>query len=232
VAAPPTASAPHLLAGDADGVGRECAGTAATRLAVSSSSARFFASAWRSLHVNLPPEPTVERVGVGWEAEAACARASNGLLSFFGRGSETGVYAVPCKERKEHNRYIPGLIAHVTLTTGPMRSSSEGLVGASELGTICAGIGRELATKAGGREAAGGGGVAETIGFGMSQASAGTREAAAALPTAVVRTVGPDEDGAETVAAEGRGAEGVAGLRGTGAAALRLAAMSTFPTGV
>jgi hypothetical protein len=126
-----------------------------------------------------------------------------------------------------------GLTAHVTLTTGPMRSSSEGFVGASELGTICAGIGRELATTAGGRGAAGGGGgAAETVGFGVSQASAGTREAAAALPTTVVRTVDPDEDSAETVPAEGRGAEGMAGLGGMGAAALRMAAMSTFPTGV
>lgn len=117
--------------------------------------------------------------------------------------------------------------------TGPMRSSSEGFVGRSELGTVCAGIGRELATMAGGRgAAAGGGGAAKTVGFGASQASAGTREAAAALPTTVVRTVGPDEDGAEKVPAEGRAAEGMAGLGGMGAAALRMAAMSTFPTGV
>jgi len=126
-----------------------------------------------------------------------------------------------------------GLTVHVTLTTGPMRSSSVGFVGASELGTICAGIGRELATTAGGRGAVGGGaGVAETIGFGASQVSAGTREAAAALPTAVVRTVGADGDGAETVPGEGRGAEGMAGLGGMGAGALRMVAMSTFPTGV
>lgn len=120
----------------------------------------------------------------------------------------------------------------MTLTTGPMRSSSEVLVGRSELGTVCAGIGREPAVVAGGRGAAGGGGgAAKTVGFGASQAPAGTREAAAALPTAVVRTVGPEEDGTGTVPAEGRGAEGMAGL-GTGAAALRMAAMSTFPTGV
>jgi hypothetical protein len=126
-----------------------------------------------------------------------------------------------------------GLTAHVTLTTGPMRSSSEDFVGRSELGTVCAGIGRFAATTAGGRGAAGGGGgAAKTVGIGASHASEGTREAAAALPTAVVRTVGPDEDGAETVPAEGRGAEGMAGLGGTGAAALRMAAMSTFPTGV
>lgn len=113
-----------------------------------------------------------------------------------------------------------------------MRSSSEGFVGRSELGTIWAGIGREPATTAGGRGAAGGGGVAMTVGFGASQASAGTREAAAALPTAVVRTVGPDEDDEETIPPKGRGAEGMAGLGGMGAAALRMAAMSTFPTGV
>lgn len=106
-------------------------------------------------------------------------------------------------------------------------------MGRSELGTVCAGIGRELTTTAGARGAAGGGGVAaKTVGFGASQASAGTREAAAALPTAVVRTVGPDEDGAEKVSAEERTAEGMAGLGGMGAAALRMAAMSTFPTGV
>jgi hypothetical protein len=229
VAAPPTAPAPHLLVDDTDGVGRECAGAAATRLAASSSSTRFLVSAWRSLHVNLPLEPTAGRVGADWEAKAACARASNGLLSFFGRGSETGVYAVPCKERRGHDQYTLRPTAHVTLTTGPMRSSSEGFVGRSELGTVCAGIDREPAVVAGGRGAAGGeGGAAKTVGFGASQAPAGTREAAAALPTAVVRTVGPDEDG---VPAEGRGAEGMVGL-GTGAAALRIAAMSTFPTGV
>lgn len=126
-----------------------------------------------------------------------------------------------------------GLKAYnMTLTTGPMRSSSEGFVGRSELGTVWAGIGREPATTAGGRGAAGGGGAAKTVGFGASQASAGTREAAAALPTAVVRTVGPDEDDPETVPPEGRGAEGMAGLGGMGAAALRMAAMSTLPTGV
>jgi hypothetical protein len=78
----------------------------------------------------------------------------------------------------------------------------------------------------------GGGDATETVGFGVSHASAGTREAAAALPTAVVRMVGPDEDGAKTVPAEGRGAEGMAGLGGVGPVALRKAAMSTFPTGV
>jgi hypothetical protein len=125
------------------------------------------------------------------------------------------------------------LIVHKKLTTGPMRSSSEGLVGRSELGTVCAEIGREPAVVAGGRRTAGGGGgAAKTVGFGASQASAGTRDAAAALPTAVVRKVGPDEDGVETVPVEGRGAEGMAGLEGMGAAPLRMAAMSTFPTGV
>jgi hypothetical protein len=114
-----------------------------------------------------------------------------------------------------------------------MRSSSEGFAGTFELGTVWAGVDRELATTAGGRGAAGGGGgAAETVGFGASQASAGTREAAAALPTVVVRMVGPEEDGAETVPAEGRGAEEIAGLGGVGAAALRMAAISTFPMGV
>ena len=114
-----------------------------------------------------------------------------------------------------------------------MRSSSEGFVGRSELGTVCAWIGRESATTTGGRETAGGGeGAAKTVGFGASQEPAGTREAAAALPNVVVRTVGPDEDGVETVPAEGRGAEGVAGLGGMGTAPLRKEAMSTFPTGV
>lgn len=118
----------------------------------------------------------------------------------------------------------------MTLTTGPIRSSSEGFVGVSELETICAGIGRELATMAGGREAAGGGGgAAEIVDFGAFQASAGNREAAEALPTAVVRTI--DEDVAEEDPTEGRGAEGMAGLGGIGAAVLRMAAMSTLPTG-
>lgn len=113
-----------------------------------------------------------------------------------------------------------------------MRSSSEGLVGAFELGAAFAGTGRESATTVrGGRGAAGGGGgAAEAIGLGASQVPAGTREAAASLPT-VVRTVGPDEDGEEKVA-DGRGAEGMAGLGAVGVAALRKAAMSTFPTGV
>jgi len=114
-----------------------------------------------------------------------------------------------------------------------MRSYSEGFVGTFELETVCAGIGREPLTTAEGREAAGGrGGPTEAVGFGASQAPAGTREAAAALPTAVVRAVGPVEDGEEMVPAEGRGTDGMLGLGGVGAAELRIAAMSTFPTGV
>lgn len=111
-----------------------------------------------------------------------------------------------------------------------MRSSSEGLVGAFELGTACAGTGRELATTVGGGWGAAGGGrdAAEAVGLGVSHVPAGTREAAAALPTVVVRTVGPEETGT----AEGRGAEGMAGLGGVGPAELRMAAMSTFPIGV
>jgi hypothetical protein len=89
-----------------DGGGRESTGAVAVRLAASSSSARFFASAWRSLHVNLPPEPTAGRVETDWAAKAACARASNGLLSFFGGGSETGVYAVPCEERRDQGQLL------------------------------------------------------------------------------------------------------------------------------
>jgi hypothetical protein len=126
------------------------------------------------------------------------------------------------------------LAEYVRLTTGPMRSSSEGLVGTIVLAAICVGTGRELATTVGGGRGAAGGDrcVAETVSLGVSQASAGTREAAAALPIVVVRTVGPDEDGKETAAAEGRGAEGMAGLGGVGTAVLRMAAMSTFPTGL
>lgn len=71
VAAPPTAPAPHLPADDTDGAGRECAGAAEARLAASSSSARFFASACRSLHVILPLEPTAGRVGEDWAVKAA-----------------------------------------------------------------------------------------------------------------------------------------------------------------
>ena len=114
-----------------------------------------------------------------------------------------------------------------------MRSSSEDLVGTFEPGAACAGAGRESATTVGrGHGAAGGGGgAAEAVDLGASQVPAGTREAAAALPTVAVRTVGPDEDGEENLA-DGRGAEGMAGLGDVGAAVLRKAAMSTFPTGV
>src|SRR5258708_11466947 len=95
------------------------------------------------------------------------------------------------------DRCIFGLITYVRLTTGPMRSSSEGFSGTFELGSVWAGVDRELATIAGGRGAAGGGGgAAETVGFGASQASTGTREAAAAPPTRVVRVGGPEEGGA------------------------------------
>lgn len=111
------------------------------------------------------------------------------------------------------NYCIYGAEEHARLTTGPMRSSSEGLVETFELGATCARTGRESATTAGGgRGAVGGGrGAAEAVGFGASQVPAGTREAAATLPTVVVRTVGRDEDGEETTA-EGRGAEGMEGL--------------------
>ena len=91
-AAPPTTPAPHRPADGTDGDGRESTGAAATRLAAFSL-ARFLASAWHSLQVNLPREPTAERVGVGWAAKVACAQASNRLSSLFGEGSETGVYA-------------------------------------------------------------------------------------------------------------------------------------------
>jgi hypothetical protein len=93
--APPTPPAPHLPTDGTDGGGRESAGATAARLAVSSSSARFLASAWRSLHVNLPLEPPAGRGGADCAARTACARASNGLLSFFGGGRVTGVYTVP-----------------------------------------------------------------------------------------------------------------------------------------
>src|SRR6267378_3632125 len=78
------AGAPHFLGDDTGGAALEiAAGTAAVRLATSSSSARFLASAWRSLHVNLPLGD--ERgAGADWAASAACARASKGLLSFLG----------------------------------------------------------------------------------------------------------------------------------------------------
>jgi hypothetical protein len=75
----------------------------------------------------------------------------------------------------------------------------------------------------------GGGGVAETTCFGASQVPVGTRAAAAVLPTVVVRTVEPCADG---ITAEGRGAEGTGGCGGAGPAALRMAAISTLPTGV
>ena len=111
-----------------------------------------------------------------------------------------------------------------------MRSSSEGLIGTFEPGAACAGIGRESATTVGGgRGAARGGGAVEAVGLGASQVPAGTREAAAALPTVVVRTVGPDEDGKETVA-DGRGTEGKVSLAVVGAEAAM--SESTFPTGV
>jgi hypothetical protein len=87
----PTAPAPHLLTGDTDGGVRNNVGATAARLASSSPSARFFASAWRSLHVNLPLEPPAGRGGADCAARAACARASNGLFSLFGGGRETGV---------------------------------------------------------------------------------------------------------------------------------------------
>ena len=112
-----------------------------------------------------------------------------------------------------------------------MRSSSEDLVGTFKPGAARAGTGRESATTVGrGRGAAGGGGgAAEAVGLGASQVPAGTREAAAALPTVVVRTVGPDEDGEETVA-DGRGTEGMVSLADVGAEAAM--SESTFPTGV
>lgn len=83
------------------------------------------------------------------------------------------------------------------------------------------------------RGAAGGGReTAEAAGLGASQVPSGTREAAAAPPTAVVRKVVPDEDKEADGAAEGRGAEGTVGFGGVGTAVLRIAVMSTFPTGV
>jgi hypothetical protein len=128
----------------------------------------------------------------------------------------------------------------VGLTTGPIRSPSEGFVGIFELGTVAEWDGtlsKSPTTVGGGRGAAGGGGgAAETVGFGASQEPSGTRAAATALPVAVavVRAVVPheDEDEEANVAAKGRGAEGETAFGGVGVAELRIAAMSTFPTGV
>ena len=121
------------------------------------------------------------------------------------------------------------------LTTGLIRSSSEGFVGIFELEIVaeCAGTDLEPPmTVGGGREAAdGGGGAAETVGLGASQVPSGTRAAAAAPPMAVFRKVAPEE-GDEVRVGTGRGVEGTRGFGGVGAAALRIAAMSTFPTGV
>ncbi len=120
------------------------------------------------------------------------------------------------------------------LTTGPIRSSSAGFVGTFELVTVaeCAG-GAALrcvdVTVGGGREAAGRGGGATVVGFGASQVPSGTRDAAATLPKAAERTGGADGVW-ETTA--GREAEGTVGLGAAGGAALRRAAISTFPTGV
>jgi hypothetical protein len=120
----------------------------------------------------------------------------------------------------------------VGLTTGLIRSSSEGFVETFELGTVadCAGTEREPPTTVGGgREATGGGGGAsETVGLGTSQVPSGTRAAAAAPPMTVFRKVVPEEG----KVAKGREAEGTAGFGGVGAAVLRIAAISTFPTGV
>jgi hypothetical protein len=121
----------------------------------------------------------------------------------------------------------------VGLTTGPIRSSSAGFVGAFELATVeeCAGAAalRCIYETAGeGRGAVGGGG-ATTVGFGASQEPSGTRDAAAVLPKLTAERTGC-ADGVEATA-EGRGAEGTVGL-GAAEGELRRAAISTFPTGV
>ena len=126
------------------------------------------------------------------------------------------------------------------LTTGLIRSPSEGFVGIFELGTVAEWAGtlsKSPTTVGGGRGAAGGGGgAAETVGFGASQEPSGTRAAATALPVAVavVRAVVPheDEDEEAKVATKACGAEGETAFGGVGVAELRIAAMSTFPTGV
>jgi hypothetical protein len=67
--------------------------------------------------------------------------------------------------------------------------------------------------------AGGGGGAPVIISFGASQVPVGTRAAAAALPTVVVRTVGPNGGGAGGITGEGRGVEGTGGCRGSHARA-------------
>jgi len=147
----------------------------------------------------------------------------------------TGVYAVPFERRKDQI-VVRGADRTVRLTTGLIRSSSEGFVRTFGLGPVaeCAGTESVLPTTVGkGRGAAGGGGgAAETVSFGASQVPSGTRAAAAAPLTALSRTVLPDDDWGPSVAAKGREAEGTTGFGAVGAAALRIAAMSTFPTGV
>jgi hypothetical protein len=60
----------------------------------------------------------------------------------------------------------------------------------------------------------------------------GTCAAAAALPTVVVWTVGPDEGGAGGIMVEERGVEGTGGCGGTGTATLCTTAIPTFPAAV
>ena len=120
----------------------------------------------------------------------------------------------------------------VRLTTGPIRSSSAGFVGTFELVTVdeCAGARCVYDTAGEGRGAVGGAGAGgvTTVGFGASQEPSGTRDAAAVVPKPVERT---GCAGGVAATAEGREAEGMAGL-GAAEGALRRAAISTFPTGV
>ena len=79
----------------------------------SSSSCCFFASAWRSLQVSFFVPPAGEALGAAASDWPLASMAAKGLTSFLG-WSLMGVYAVP---------------------TGPILSSSAGLVGTFDAAT-------------------------------------------------------------------------------------------------
>src|SRR5712671_5569923 len=152
-----------------------------------------------------------------------------GCLTSLGWGARQACTLCPVKEERSRSDHLGLVMGLMRLTTGPIRSSSEGLVGTFELGAVAVRVeteGESATTLGVGRgAAAGAGGAAGTVGLGASQASSGAR-AAAALPTAVGWTARLDESGAAGVTVEGRGAGGTVGLGSAGAAALRIAVMS------
>lgn len=172
------------------------------------------------------PALTLDLRGGATACRCCCSKAANGLLSFLGGGSETGVYADP-------TGLCSSSLAGISNVAG-LGEDAERYIGGDWWEEKALNAGRAMVGKTGTRSATGGAGGGEgTEGFSSGHASAG-----------VVGVTDPDvvpySEAAEAAGRAapnvGRGADGAGGgLAAIGTDEIgvaRSAAMSTFPTGL